>query len=652
MMRRHPSATRTHGFVIGGNNFLEPLFPPDARLAFLAGAGISVAQPSCLPSGIQQTENLIGQLLPNLLHEKFLALMNTDRDGMLNAYDFLRFEELVACVQKEHDPQLAFLDVYAHASTPNSTHVMLADAIRRGHMVFTTNFDNLIEHGLLRLGTSPAIIRPVIKPKDWAAQADDSCCVYKLHGSLIDIRNNEDVRDSLKATMDQITRIDLSVSNAGSHNQVFGLESYKHDVLASALANRDLVVVGYSGVDDFDIMPTLRLIPSECRIIWITHKSECHMGEAQVELASTADISGQPLDSVTPDRLGRHLLELIREGTRAPGNVFRVYVNTQDFLLWLWRKFEWPDPWTQSIRASAFVQSPVVKRSAPAVGIVPDHRKWFLAGYLFHRHQRFSDCDTAFTMAVAGARKSGDKSSLLRCLNGLAATMSNDKRKRNTIAIIRLLLEAVELADELHLPAEKASALNSMGNVYHDQGDLEKAVNFYEEAITIAREYGDLQLVAASLNNLAQAEIDMGYRIGDRKYLFLAKSKLMEAFEMDRTGGDPYNQAVRFLNIGEIDYFNSDQNLGYLDAAGRFHNIALESALKHYSLALETFWQLGALDRCLYCLVNLGATFDLHEQTKEALQYYNEAARLAVLLQSDLLHGIQLAVDRLREKRA
>ena len=158
------------------------------------------------------------------------------------------------------------------------------------------------------------------------------------------------------------------------------------------------------------------------------------------------------------DRLGRYLHELIETGIRPPGSIVRINVNTQEFLKWLWKKFKWPDPWLQVTHTSTSPDSPYIPSRLPEVREIPEHNKWFLAGYLFNRHQRFEDCDIAISIALGEARKNGEKPVLLRYLNGMSAMLSSERRKRMNKAVLCWCFEAADLADELHLPSEKIDA--------------------------------------------------------------------------------------------------------------------------------------------------------------------------------------------------
>ena len=56
----------------------------------------------------------------------------------------LRFELVLEIVQSCFDESLSVLDIFTNA-TPNENHWLLHELARKGALIITTNFDNLIE---------------------------------------------------------------------------------------------------------------------------------------------------------------------------------------------------------------------------------------------------------------------------------------------------------------------------------------------------------------------------------------------------------------------------------------------------------------------------------------------------------------------------
>jgi hypothetical protein len=141
----------------------------------------------------------------------------------------------------------------------------------KGQFVMTTNFDNLIEYALLQLGVPKNKIIPVITKKDFIKYSDPNKLVqkgfypiYKIHGSAKNIITEKSTQKSLKTTIKAISRGKVGES-------IFQLEPYKHLVFENISRGRKLIIMGYSGSDDFDIMPAIQLLRDIKSIMWIDH---------------------------------------------------------------------------------------------------------------------------------------------------------------------------------------------------------------------------------------------------------------------------------------------------------------------------------------------------------------------------------------------
>ena len=52
---------------------------------------------------------------------------------------------------------------------------------------------------------------------------------------------------------------------------IFQIEPFKRDLFDNISKNRSLIVIGYSGNDDFDIVPTLKVLKNLRNIVWIDY---------------------------------------------------------------------------------------------------------------------------------------------------------------------------------------------------------------------------------------------------------------------------------------------------------------------------------------------------------------------------------------------
>src|SRR5205814_1167006 len=138
-------------------------------------------------------------------------------------------------------------------------HHHLRELARRGALLLTTNFDMLLE--LAGAGPDQCLTR--VTPQDFAQVRHDESTrlpgseIWHLHGMLQDPRTGEDHSASIVA----------SIRDCWASKELFRIDASKGAVLAAALRERDLLIFGYSGGDDFDIAPFLEEIESERRLI-------------------------------------------------------------------------------------------------------------------------------------------------------------------------------------------------------------------------------------------------------------------------------------------------------------------------------------------------------------------------------------------------
>ncbi len=279
---------RGQEILVGTTLDFKELVAENRPLSFLAGAGISMDPPACLASARQLIDALVTFGAP------------TDaRDGLL-AIRQLRYEMLVQLFRDVYDPKMEFSRYFETATIPNRIHHFLANMARKHNVVVTTNFDCLIETAVMFQGIQP---RVVITKDDFEAAGDpvsnaatNRVAIYKIHGSPQNITTGEDTRGSVVSTLDAL----------GKHKggDVFALETFKRSFFDKACNGRTLVVLGYSGGDDLDLVPTLLRMSGLARVIWISHVQDKNAGVKTYKVDPSVDreaIDGQFLQPAILD---------------------------------------------------------------------------------------------------------------------------------------------------------------------------------------------------------------------------------------------------------------------------------------------------------------------------------------------------------------
>ena len=239
-------------------NALNNLLPLGEPLAILCGAGVSLSSPSNLLDGRSFMTQVLRRVRPAgvLLARLFQTL---GRPGSVRSRPghFLRFELLMKALQdSELDRNLSVLDCL-ECDKPNKNHFLLASLVHTGCVVMTTNFDTLVEQAYQQLnpGNWPEL-RVAIYNSEFPANGPDAVpTLWKLHGSLS--RGGTQTRDSIAATLATV----LAGTETGP----------RLHFLEQVLRGWNLLVVGYSGWDDFDIVSTIAATESAKQLVWVDH---------------------------------------------------------------------------------------------------------------------------------------------------------------------------------------------------------------------------------------------------------------------------------------------------------------------------------------------------------------------------------------------
>jgi tetratricopeptide (TPR) repeat protein len=198
------------------------------RMAFMFGAGISLYRRSCCPSWLEMVEAILTEIaefsppeeLPHILQPHFGLLFN---EVFFQITDHVLHRERTADLIQACIGTREFSNIHRFVA-------WLIDNF--DVRVLTTNFDELIEAAGFSPGRSDRLL--------------------KLHGTLSDI-------DSARFTV----------------NSVF--QPLSQDIAEKARASirgRTLLIAGYSGMDEFDVMPVLfNPVAGPNRVIWV-----CHLG--------------------------------------------------------------------------------------------------------------------------------------------------------------------------------------------------------------------------------------------------------------------------------------------------------------------------------------------------------------------------------------
>jgi len=302
-------------YLTDTNLTLGDILSPTEELTFLVGAGCSIDEPSCLPSGRSMIETIINY-----------TCAKSEVDKLLNLHQ-IRFEQLVEIVRDRLDKELRIIDYYGQCNTPNIQHFFLANMIKGGNFVITTNFDFLIEHALLKSDIPKDKIKVIITKEDYEKYnnpqelfSNGLNVLFKIHGSSKNIITNKTTKESLIATIQA-----FGLNKEGK--DIFQVEPYKQPLFDNISNGRSLVVMGYSGSDDFDIVPTLKALKNLKNIIWISHVNR-EPSVLELECIPKRLKVGR---SPEKDKVTQVLFDIKRKNGKSM-HVYHVYANTTNMV--------------------------------------------------------------------------------------------------------------------------------------------------------------------------------------------------------------------------------------------------------------------------------------------------------------------------------
>ncbi|MHA1453331.1 MAG: tetratricopeptide repeat protein, partial [Promethearchaeota archaeon] len=539
------------------------------KYTFLVGAGCSVDAPSCLPAGKPMMKAIIEHSCVESEVEKIIAMEN------------LRFEQLVEIVRDELDPNLKIIDYYGLCDKSNSIHSFLAEMISLGHFVITTNFDYLIEYALLELGIIKEHIIPVITKEDFDNFSDPDQLVrlgrfpvYKIHGSPHNIITDKDTKDSLVAT--------IQAFGSGKEGEsVFQLEPHKRLLFENITEGRSLVVMGYSGSDDFDIVPTLKLSKGLKQILWIDHTSDNENNSVQ-QIDSDSKIHPK-------DKVGKILREIYQTGFI--DQLFRIRMNTAS----LGTLFS-----IQKMKMSAIpFQMDIKLYLSQEIDIPDEFLECNIPLKIYYEVEQLEDVGRCSQTIIDRARSSKNLKWEAEGLNNKAVHL---QMKGESEEALRILREALRINEQLDWLFGMSECLNNIGWVYYEMKRMDDSLVYYKKALAIDRQRGDKKKIGTALNNIGM----ILYQIEN---LEEALPYIEESLIIAENLGNVSSKATYLNNIGLI-----------LHGKGK-----INEALSYYKEAIAIVEQLRNLRRKVIYLTNMGKLLRVKGELDEALSCYTEA---------------------------
>jgi tetratricopeptide (TPR) repeat protein len=471
----------------------------NSEMVLFAGAGISFEEPSRVPVAIPVVEAIVRAIAPSAkIAQDLMPYLRAGRAGEQHAGDYLRFEVLLEIVHDFADADLNVLGFIDEFQAFNPLHQIFAAQAVSGAAIVTTNFDSLIERALLDLGAVPLTL---CADADFAATAPvlppGSTPIYKLHGSLKRHNGAASIAtpETLGATIAAIAR--------GTDGR--RLPEPKHSFFRNLVRGRAMLVAGYSGSDDLDIVPTFEELEPNS-ILWLHHDSRSELPEKDITAAEHGRISSLSSNRRSArDRMFFHYL------SERPGVLTILRTHTLRFFL---RRFGAPRPPPTEAAAPTWEWFEQFLKTWRGRFVADRCDRYAIVGEIWFRLSRMRKANTLFRRACSHLNPINPPPHAARIII-TAARMREGIGDYN--GALRLLQQVEDLGLKKLVASDLARYWHERGYIEYQLRHLDSALHCFGKALRIALRkptqedriaycFQDSGIVHQDLGHLAKAD--------------------------------------------------------------------------------------------------------------------------------------------------
>ncbi|MCC5597871.1 tetratricopeptide repeat protein [Nostoc favosum] len=213
------------------------------------------------------------------------------------------------------------------------------------------------------------------------------------------------------------------------------------------------------------------------------------------------------------------------------------------------------------------------------------------------------------------------------------------------VDLYRQLIEAWEKTGETE-NSNYPAALNNLGNVYNYQGHYERAIEFLQQSLEIAKEIGDRNIESSSLMNLGNAYSSLGQYQQAINFYEQSLEILREIGVRNPEGSFLMNLGIAYLYQGQyeraIDFYQQsldiarkigDRNIesSSLMNLGNAYNYRgqYQQAIDFLQQSLETARKIGNRNTEGKSLANLGVTYLSQGHYQQAIDFLQQSLETA-----------------------
>jgi tetratricopeptide (TPR) repeat protein len=298
-------------------------------------------------------------------------------------------------------------------------------------------------------------------------------------------------------------------------------------------------------------------------------------------------------------------------------------------------------------------------------------KKSFLSGQKYEKKYKFREAIKVYEkclhdLSIPEEDKIGFNILIGNCYYFLSKLNQAEKHFKESLNVLKRAENKIT-----KLPA-KSAAFGNIGNIYHNLGKPDEALEYYQQALEINRKLGYEQGTAHNLNNIGTLYNELGkhdeaLKCQEEALEISQKFKDEQAIanSLTNTGiiytdsGKPGEALKLFQDTLEINKKNKYQE----GIANVFNNIGLahsnlretDQALNYYQKALKINKKIGYKEGVATNLGNIGLIYITLGKSEEALKYYQEALEVFIHMDAEprieiLLKLIKIIEEEKKEK--
>jgi signal transduction histidine kinase len=193
----------------------------------------------------------------------------------------------------------------------------------------------------------------------------------------------------------------------------------------------------------------------------------------------------------------------------------------------------------------------------------------------------------------------------------------------------------------------EGAVLNNMAMIYHNEGKLDQAIQYYQLSLSLRKEVNDQKGIGDSYNNIGNTYADKGnYKEAIEHYFrsLTIRENLKDSFGIANSYAsiagiyfllkkhdDALKHAHTALQIQKSIGAKGEMIQSLVAIGGVCSEKAqLDSSIYYYKIAYELALEIDSKSDAIVCLTNFGEVFNLMNQPDSAIFYFNKAYKFCL----------------------